>query len=63
MDETAEEILPPSESELLLASAAGADTASQATAAAPAKRTGRKGRSADHDKAAMVMLNTPKLTE
>jgi hypothetical protein len=46
-----------------LASAAGADTASQATAAAPAKRTGRKGRSADHDKAAMVMLNTPKLTE
>lgn len=64
-DETADEILPPSESDRceLSASAAGADTANQATAAAPASSTGRRGRSADHDKAAMVMLNTPKLTE
>jgi hypothetical protein len=61
-DETADEILWPSESDWceLSASAAGADTANQATAAAPAKSTGR---SADHDKAAMVMLTTPKLTE
>ena len=60
-DETADEMLLPKESDRweVSASAAGADTASHATAAAPANRTGRKGRSTDRDKAAMVMLNTP----
>jgi hypothetical protein len=61
-DATAEEMVLPTEPAWWesSASAAGADTASQVTAAAPARRTGRRGRSADHDRAAMVMLTTPK---
>ena len=59
-----EEIRPPNGSDWceLSASAAGADTASQAIAAAPAKRAGRTGRGAERQ-SRMVMLNTPQLTE
>lgn len=44
----------------VLASAAGAEKDSQATAAAPARRTGRKGRSADHGDKLLAMLDTPR---
>ena len=44
----------------VLASAAGAEKDSQATAAAPAMRTCRNGRSADHGDILLAMLDTPR---
>jgi hypothetical protein len=44
----------------VLASAAGAEKDSQATATAPAMRTGRNGRSIDQDDILLAMLDTPR---
>lgn len=45
----------------VLASAAGAEKESQATAAAPAISTGRSGRNKDRDSTVLTMLDTPRL--
>jgi hypothetical protein len=61
--EVAGATIPPSSESWpcwLLASAAGAEKESQATAAAPAMRTGR---SMDHDDILLAMLDTPQVRE
>jgi hypothetical protein len=45
----------------VLASAAGAEKESHATAAAPAISTGRSGRNRDRDSTVLTMLDTPRL--
>jgi hypothetical protein len=61
--EAAGAVIPPSSVSgpgWVLASAAGAEKDSQATAAAPAMRTGRSGRSRDHGDILLAMLDTPR---
>lgn len=61
--EAAGAVIPPSSVSVpcwVLASAAGAEKESQAIAAAPAMRTGRNGRSADHGDILLAMLDTPR---
>lgn len=59
--EAAGAVIPPSSvCGWVLASAAGAEKDSQATAAAPAMRTGRSGRSRDHGDILLAMLDTPR---